>query len=317
MTGIVEGVIRYGLEYVFQRYYGLYRGEVVDSADPEKRGRVRVLVPSVHRDTAPKDAWFEPVFLGAGGGRGTFWPPEPGDSVRVSFDNGDPQVPGIYLGGWYGEPNGKPDLPTAVGYGPTGLPERRGFVTRGGHSLVLDDTQGQEGVRLIWHKMADDDPAQTDRTAKADLTKGKLAALAFTDDGSLVITLPSGDTFHMSVKNKSIQLIHPSGKNSSAFFLTDKGWQLLAPDGSAAYAEDGSISMLATKNINLAAKGSIFLKGNVFLGEGAAQSIPLGEALNAWLAAHVHTSGPPGSPTSPPLTIAALVGILSKKLKGG
>lgn len=316
---VISSVIRYGMEFVFKRYYGLYRGTVVDNKDPELRGRVRVRVPAIMDEDPHDDYWFEPALWGAGGGRGSFWPPEPGDSVRVSFDNGDVDTPGIYLGGWFGSPEGKSEVPSALGYGPDGLPEKRGFVTRGGHALVMDDTAEGEAIRLVWHQMAADDPARKDRTLKADITKGKLGVLSFLSDGGFVAQNSVGDTLHMDAATKSVKLIHSpgAGKPACALFLMDNGFKLVAPDGGYLAYEDGTFSVAAAKGINLATAASILLKGNVFLGELAAQGIPLGEALMAWLGTHVHTTTAPGAPTSPPLTAPALAGLTSKKAKVG
>lgn len=314
---LIADIMRFGLETVAKRYYGVYRGTVVDTRDPDQRGRVRVLVPYVSDEDPPDDYWFEPVMAGAGGGRGSFWPPEIGDSVRVTFEEGDVEKPGVYFGGWYGSPDGKSEVPTALGYS-DGQPERRGFVTRGGHMLVLDDTVGQESIRMIWHKMSDADPAKTDRSKAANTSLGELGVLSFLSDGSFAVSIANGDRIHMDNKAGELKLLHvvkSKGNKISGLILDDKGWKLLAPDGSYLANEDGEIT-LNGKNVSLLVKNAVNLGGNVFLGGiSALQGVPLGEALMAWLAAHTHTTTAPGVPTSPPLTASALAALVSKAIR--
>lgn len=315
---VISDVLRYGIEAIFRRYYGLYRGEVVDTADPEQRGRVRVKVPAV-MDEAPDDYWFEPAFAGAGAERGLFWPPEIGDTVRVSFEYGDTSRPGIYVGGWFGSENGKSKVPSALGYS-EGLPDRRGFRTRGGHVLVLDDTPGKESIRLVWHKMDANDPAKKDRKLTANVDQGAIAALSFLDDGSIVLTAPNGDTVALNQKDNVVQVIHRVGEESSvSLTLRDSGFLVHDQSGNYLSMENGDATIATSKDISLISGGNITLKGNVVLGSEAGEPVALGARLLAWLASHTHsvTSPAPGSPTSPPLTAAALPSIKSAKVKAG
>jgi hypothetical protein len=50
-------VQRWGFEYVFKRYYGLYEANVTDVRDPEKRGRIRALCPAIGA-REPSREWF-------------------------------------------------------------------------------------------------------------------------------------------------------------------------------------------------------------------------------------------------------------------
>jgi hypothetical protein len=79
------------------REEGLWFGQVVDVADPEKRGRVKILVPGL---TATSTTWAEPVGLpGAGGpGQGEFSVPPVGATVLVGFLLGDLDSPVFWSG---------------------------------------------------------------------------------------------------------------------------------------------------------------------------------------------------------------------------
>lgn len=136
---------RLGLEY-FRLYYGPYRAYVVDNKDPAKAGRIRVECP---RAKLPPENryWLLPMMHGAGDNAGVFWPPQQGDTVWIFFDNGNPLTPLGYVGGWYGPG----ELDDEYLAGDDDEPKKRGFMTPGGHRIVLDDTDGEEKV-TIRHK---------------------------------------------------------------------------------------------------------------------------------------------------------------------
>ena len=71
-----------------QRRYGKFRGVVSDNRDPEKRGRLKLRVPSV-LDQEETD-WALPCLpYGGGTGYGLFLVPPPGAQVWVEFEEGD------------------------------------------------------------------------------------------------------------------------------------------------------------------------------------------------------------------------------------
>ena len=75
---------------------GLYAGTVTSVEDPDKLGRLKVSVPSVHGAVGSDlDAWARPCVPS-----GHFFVPVVGDRVWVAFENGDPSFP-VWLGEWY------------------------------------------------------------------------------------------------------------------------------------------------------------------------------------------------------------------------
>ena len=138
----LEYLVRFGLEY-YRRYYGPYKAKVINNKDPEGQGRVIVEVP---RARVPKEnaEWVLPAMHGAGKQHGFFWPPEEGDYVFVFFDNGDPRRPLCYMGGWYAAG----EVGTAVDPETDGSPKKRGFVTPGGHQVMLSDKDGSEEIKI-------------------------------------------------------------------------------------------------------------------------------------------------------------------------
>jgi uncharacterized protein involved in type VI secretion and phage assembly len=80
-----------------RKYLALYMGVVVDVADPEKLGRVRIRIPGV---IEPRSAWAFPLGMPGAGGRkqGFFVVPPVGAEVGVFFHQGDADRP-YYISG--------------------------------------------------------------------------------------------------------------------------------------------------------------------------------------------------------------------------
>jgi len=78
------------VEAVTTRYYGKYRGEVTDTADPTSKGRVKVRVPAVMGE---RDLWAMPCTPYAGDALGFFAIPPQGTSVWVEFEGGEINQP--------------------------------------------------------------------------------------------------------------------------------------------------------------------------------------------------------------------------------
>ncbi len=72
------------------RYFGKYRGEVVDNADPTSRGRLLVKATSVMGDT---ELWAMPCVPYAGDQVGFFALPPVGAKVWIEFEGGDTDYP--------------------------------------------------------------------------------------------------------------------------------------------------------------------------------------------------------------------------------
>lgn len=151
---------QWGLEY-FGKYYGPYRARVLSNADPHAIGRIRVECKRARLADSP---WILPMMQGAGAHSGEFWPPEKGDLVWIYFDNGNPETPACYHGGWFASGDLDKDqegseLPGEVDKGETtakpGLrpepgkpPVKRGWMSPGGHRVVLDDTAWKKNITI-------------------------------------------------------------------------------------------------------------------------------------------------------------------------
>lgn len=80
---------------------GRYQGYVVDNKDPDKRQRVKIRIPQLHRNVPDSDLpWVRPSHRGqanAGSGVGRVDVPPEGALMDVSFDEDDPHNP-LYHG---------------------------------------------------------------------------------------------------------------------------------------------------------------------------------------------------------------------------
>jgi uncharacterized protein involved in type VI secretion and phage assembly len=87
---ITEDLSQQLLTWVRSHYFGKYRGQVSDNADPSNLGRLKVKVPAV---LGAVEAWAMPCVPYAGKGVGFYCLPEPGTGVWVEFEAGDPSYP--------------------------------------------------------------------------------------------------------------------------------------------------------------------------------------------------------------------------------
>lgn len=81
------------------RYYGKYRGTVLQNVDPEQLGRIQAMVPDV--SGLLPSSWAMPCVPIAGKLSGTYVVPQVGAGVWIEFEQGDPDYP-IWTGGFWG-----------------------------------------------------------------------------------------------------------------------------------------------------------------------------------------------------------------------
>jgi uncharacterized protein involved in type VI secretion and phage assembly len=81
------------------KYYGKYRGMVVNNIDPMTIGRIQVQVPDVLGPLL--SSWAMPCFPVTGKQMGFWAIPQIGTGVWVEFEQGDVDHP-IWSGCWYG-----------------------------------------------------------------------------------------------------------------------------------------------------------------------------------------------------------------------
>ena len=130
-----------GLE-MFGRYYSTYPAIVTDINDPEKRGRVKVICPSIYGMNYNHPQWAEMSDSAISAAKaGSFFPPYVGGYVEVEFEHGDLAFP-MYSGGYIVEGNLPSDFTASYG-------NVRGWVFQNGTKLIIDETPGKAQVLLF------------------------------------------------------------------------------------------------------------------------------------------------------------------------
>jgi hypothetical protein len=120
-----------------RRYYGKYRGLVIDNLDPMQIGRVMAQVPDVLGETPC--SWAMPCVPAAGIQAGCFIIPPIGSQVWMEFEQGDPDYP-IWTGGFWGTVSDIPLLATAPPPAiPPGLGQNIVLQTTGQSTLLISD----------------------------------------------------------------------------------------------------------------------------------------------------------------------------------
>jgi len=98
------------IDKVEHKYYGKYRGTVVDSKDPLNLGRLKLKVPSILGEKEVT-GWALPCLpYGGAKDQGFFFIPEKDASVWVEFEAGDLQYP-IWVGTFWRKLDGNPEIP--------------------------------------------------------------------------------------------------------------------------------------------------------------------------------------------------------------
>jgi uncharacterized protein involved in type VI secretion and phage assembly len=142
------------VERVEGRFYGKYRAVVVDNADPENRGRLRLRIPAVLGNEVVS-GWALPCLpYGGAANQGFFFIPENEASVWVEFEAGDPDYP-VWVGTFWGKPGGETEVPKindadgAEQGEAQNPPTRKVIKTVKGHTIQLEDGDGDDMVILL------------------------------------------------------------------------------------------------------------------------------------------------------------------------
>lgn len=123
------------------RWFGVYPAKVNDVQDPDKQGRVQVdLAMTPEGGEERFRVWARIATMMAGPEHGSWFIPDPGDEVLISFLAGDPRQPFVIGALW----NGK-DAPPQTMDDNNNI---RVIKTRSGHKLEFDDTDGSAKITL-------------------------------------------------------------------------------------------------------------------------------------------------------------------------
>jgi uncharacterized protein involved in type VI secretion and phage assembly len=126
-----------------KRLYGVYPAKVTSVGDEDGQGRVKVQFPwAPDNGGGGYNMWARLATLMGGKGRGTWFIPDVGDEVLVSFEAGDPRRPYVVGALWNGSDTPPEKMDKA------GKNYKKSIVSRRGIRITLDDTDGKETLTL-------------------------------------------------------------------------------------------------------------------------------------------------------------------------
>ncbi len=124
------------------KYYGKYRGTVVNNIDPLQLGRIQAMVPDV--SALLPSSWAMPCVPVAGKQMGTYFVPQVGAGVWIEFEQGNPDYP-IWTGGYWGLAAEVPALALV------GVPGNPSMVlqTTAQNTIAISDLPGPTGGIML------------------------------------------------------------------------------------------------------------------------------------------------------------------------
>ena len=120
------------------KYFGKYRGTVVNNVDPMQIGRIQAIVPDV--SNVLPTSWAMPCVPVAGLQMGEFTVPPIGSGVWMEFEQGSPDFP-IWTGCFWGMAGEVPSAARLVPPGVAGIT----FQTTLQNSIQVSDLPGPSG----------------------------------------------------------------------------------------------------------------------------------------------------------------------------
>lgn len=150
----MEKVVASLVEKSERRFYGKYRGFVVDNEDPKKLARVKVTVPSVLGNEVVTGWAAACLPYGGMENQGSLFVPEKEAGVWVEFEEGDPECP-IWVGTFWSQPEDKSEIPKPNDIEGVEEAEVQASVTRKiiktkkGHTIQMEDKDDEEMVLIV------------------------------------------------------------------------------------------------------------------------------------------------------------------------
>jgi uncharacterized protein involved in type VI secretion and phage assembly len=125
-----------------KKFFGKYRGTVINNIDPLQIGRIQATVPDV--SNLIPTSWAMPCVPIAGKQSGMYMVPQIGAGVWIEFEQGDPDHP-IWVGGFWGIVAEVPALALA------GVPASPSIVLQTAlqNSIVVSDLPGPAGGIIL------------------------------------------------------------------------------------------------------------------------------------------------------------------------
>lgn len=293
LSDFFEVLRNFGLEY-YERYYSVYPGIVTDVDDPDKRGRIKVILPGLLGNDQEMAVWVLPISNPlAGSGTGAFFPPYVDDTVLVMFEFGDIDYP-VYIGGFWAEEELADEFLE-------GYPNVRGWKFKSGQSILIDESEGKLKTSII------NGPSgsvfimdETEGKETISLIHNTGAMLQVDKNGGWSLATPEGNLVFLNEKTGEVTVKSATGAIVS---LKDK---IVASDASGKNMisiTDSTVEVIASSDAIITAKNINIKGGNISLG-GDADNVVLYKKLADIFDKHTHLT-PVGSstPPIPPMTM--------------
>ena len=237
----LEKVVADLMQKVERRFYGKYRGLVIDNADPENLGRLKVKVPSV-LGADVVTGWALPcVPYGGDADQGFLFIPEVNAGVWVEFEEGDLEFP-IWTGAFWSKPGGDSELPKPNDDQSDGTiegavqdpPTRKIIKTKAGHTIQFEDASGSEMIRIV------------EGQNKHVITMDKNGIIIKDGTNSHVVTMDK-DGIRIEEGSKEIMITDKSGNRIN---MNSKGITVEDKSGNKIKMDSGGLALLTSDSAN-------------------------------------------------------------------
>ncbi|MEU6667882.1 phage baseplate assembly protein V [Streptomyces sp. NPDC046727] len=239
------------LEKTERRFYGKYRGRVVDDRDPARLGRLRVSVPSVLGPDVVT-GWATPCLpYGGAADQGFLFVPERDAGVWVEFEEGDLEFP-VWVGTYWTRPDSNSQLPTPqAADGSTTAdvqdpPTRKIIKTSKGHTVQFEDADGKESLLLRegrhGHRITMDGEGFT-------LVDKRNSTIVF-DKNGIEITDATGNSIRMTDSAVTI-----ADNRSNSVKLSTAGIELTDTTGNSIRMTDSAMTLRSVVPFSIDASG--------------------------------------------------------------
>lgn len=257
------------VERVEGRYYGKYRGFVVDNADPENRGRLKVRVPGVLGEEVVS-GWAMPCApYGGSPDLGFFFVPEVEAGVWVEFEMGNLEYP-VWVGTFWAKPGGTTEVPKPAD---TQTPPTRKIIrTLKGHSVEMEDKDGEEVFLIVYNdgdkvnQISMDKEGVVVTDANQNSVTMNADGLVVSDANQNLVTL-SADGVEIEDKNANKVTLSADGaavadKNGNKIEMTASGTLVEDKNANKIEMAAGGITIIPSAACNLGS-GAINLVNNL------------------------------------------------------
>jgi len=228
--------------------YTLTQGKVNAVDDPAKAGRLKIELQEVDGQVFPD--WIDPIFP-----PGWIWLPEPGDTVGVLLPTGDDLIEFPEQTRWIGQVFDQ-DNPHPKDFEPN-YPQMRGFKTKAGHVLIVDDKDKVISVTTpAKHQILLDE-----KQDKVSLRYKDTDVITINASGIFLGTESASEPFVLGTQWKTLMVsfltaflthIHPTGVGPSG----QPGGSAQSPNPTAAAASEADLVA-----VNALTHLSDFIKG--------------------------------------------------------